>query len=127
MSGGGAGEHLGLLHILHFCRGKSVPIWTQIGETKTFSSLPGSTHLPGISSVPSASSWQPALGGQDTDVPAFGGADREEAQASSSSINPQQENLPWACHRTGIMPTLQALCVSPGMSSRNLMKKIDCQ
>lgn len=52
---------------------------------------------------------------------------REEAQASSSSINPQQESLPQACHGAGIMPTLQALCVSPGMSSRKLMKEIDCQ
>lgn len=56
--------------------GKSAPIWTQTGETKAFSSLLGPTHLPGISSVPTASSWQPALGGRDTDVPACGGAER---------------------------------------------------
>lgn len=72
MSGGGAGEHLGLLHILHFCRENQLPSGHK--QEKQRPSHP--THLPGISSVPTASSWQPALGGRDTDVPACGGAER---------------------------------------------------
>lgn len=55
--------------------GEAAPVWTQTGETKTFSSLPSPAHLPGISSAPTASSWQPVLRGQDIDIPALGATD----------------------------------------------------
>lgn len=107
---------------------KSVPIWTQTGETKAFSSLPSSTHLPGISSPLAASSWQPVLGGQDT-----WGADRERGPRPPAT-SPTQSRTSLSTPTAGLTqdwhhahPPRTSLSVSPGIGSRDLMKEMDCQ
>lgn len=120
MSGGGAEEHLGLL----FMSSTSVRKISSHPDTNRRNKgllIPPQPHPLAWHQL-CASSLQLAACPRrpQTDIPAFEGAD-----SSSSSINPQ-DSLPLAHHRTGIMPTLQALCVSPGMGSRNLIKETDC-